>query len=377
MIRLTEGVGALRSLLPPHRETTAWHAALTDEIAHHLSPEHAVLLAWPERDGTGVAWLADGIVKTPYAELPAAESHALNTAVGAILSDIRRLAESGVAPAVREAWPALREIPDLGHLFAVDGRPVLAAWGHAGTGAPGRFARLDDGVPWRPKPRPPWARYGKALCAITVLALLAEILLPRAASWFIGQPVACTILPGQLDTLRGQTQLDDRGQGLRAVLAALTEEVGRRQLMCPIAEQPQPTPASQEADLSQDRWDQRDLSMFEGCWNLYTSLTISNHARTTSSKARTWRMCFDRHGFGQQSLLLEDGRSCEGSLAVAFDQGSTLRVTESEGCHGPTLQMNRAVSLCRRLSEGEAQCNGHNLDDAGAEGSSFTGRFRR
>jgi hypothetical protein len=298
--------------------------------------------------------------------------------VGAILSDIRRLAESGVAPAVREAWPALREIPDLGHLFAVDGRPVLAAWGHAGTAVPGRFGRLDDGVPWRAKPRPPWGHYGKALCAITVLALLAGLLLPRTASWFIGQPAACTILPGQLDTLRGQMELDDRGQELRTVLATLTEEAGRRQLLCPIAAPPQPAaaPIPQHADLPQDRWDRRDLSMFEGCWNLFTSITVQNDARTTSSEARTWRMCFDGHGIGHQSLVLEDGRSCEGPLGAAFDQGNALRVTEDVPCMGPKLQMSRSERLCRRLSEAEAQCDGRTLNGARA-GNQYSGRFRR
>ena len=151
MIRLLHAApGDLRSLLPPGRDLAAWHAALSDEIARHLSPAHALLLARPDRAEGGTAWVAEGLARSRYADLPAEERRALGLATGAILSDIRRLAESGAAPAVREAWPALREIPDMGHLFAVDGRPVLAAWGHAGEGgASGRLARLDDGVPWR------------------------------------------------------------------------------------------------------------------------------------------------------------------------------------------------------------------------------------
>ena len=242
MIRpLHAAPGELRSLLPPGRDVAAWHAALSEEIARHLSPAHALLLARPERAEGGTAWVADGAARSRYADLPADGRRALAAATGAILSDIRRLAESGAAPAVRDAWPALREIPDMGHLFAVDGRPVLAAWGHAGGGgASGRLARLDDGVPWRAAPRAPWGRYGAALVALAALALAAGLLLPWASPWLVDPPAACAIVPGQLDAMRGQMELEGRGQELRTLLATLTEETGRRQLQCPIPAAPPP-----------------------------------------------------------------------------------------------------------------------------------------
>ena len=148
MIRLLEArTGTLRPLLPPGRNLGAWHAALVAELAR-LSPAHAAILAQPVPTPGGTAWETPGQGRIAYADLSAENRRALDQALGAILSDIRRLAESGTAPSVREAWPALREVPDMGHVFAVDGRPVLAAWGHASTGAPGRLARLDDGIAW-------------------------------------------------------------------------------------------------------------------------------------------------------------------------------------------------------------------------------------
>ncbi len=387
MIRLVEAAsGTLRSLLPPGQNTASWHAALAAEIAHHLSPAHAGMLARPEPTAGGMAWLAEGAARSRYADLPAAGRRALDVAAGAILSDIRRLAESGAAPTVREAWPALIEIPDMGHLFAVDGRPVLAAWGHAGAGASGRLARLDDGVPWRAAPRVPWSRYGAAFGVLAGLALAAGLLLPMASHWlrssapsgFVEQPAACAIVPGQLDTLRGQMELDGRGQELRTLLATLTEEVGRAQLLCPVAVLPPPAPVPlpapvppPRADLPRDQWDQQDLTMLAGCWHLSTAIQTRDD-RGVGSPIKTWRMCFDGAGRGNQETTLQDGRHCSGPLDAVFTGVGLLRVTHTQPCSGPGLTMSQAILQCHRLSDAEAQCDGRNPD-----GTTFGGAFKR
>src|SRR6185312_3014079 len=121
--------GSIRSLLPQGRDAAAWHPALASEIAAHLSPSHAAILAVPVPGRDGIVWQADAREARRYAELASPDREALMRAVRVILSDIRRLAESDAAPSVAQCWPALREIPDLGMLFAADGRPVLAAWG--------------------------------------------------------------------------------------------------------------------------------------------------------------------------------------------------------------------------------------------------------
>ncbi|MCO6417499.1 hypothetical protein JYK14_15210, partial [Siccirubricoccus sp. KC 17139] len=120
---------AIRPLLPA-RPAAEWHAALTAEITAGLGAAHAAVLAAPVEEGEEIAWCAAGTRSKAFAELPLADRRALTEALGAILSDIRRLGESGAAPNVAAAWPALREVPDLEAVFAVDGRPVLAAWAH-------------------------------------------------------------------------------------------------------------------------------------------------------------------------------------------------------------------------------------------------------
>ena len=399
MIRLIEAqAGSLRRVLPAGRELGAWHAALVAEISAHLSPLHAALLARPEAVAGGMVWVAEGQSRVRYAELPQEGRRALDAAMGAILSDIRRLAESGVAPAVREAWPALREVPDAGHVFAVDGRRVGAAWGLVGQGVgaqvgSGRLSRLDDGVAWRAAPRPAWARYGMALGVLALLALATGLLLPLAYGVFVPMVAQCTIVPGQLEALRGGAALQDRGAALQTLLASLTEEVGRRQLLCPLptvasptvpvpvpvpvpAQVPPPPPPAPRADLPQERWDRGDLTMLEGCWNLTSDITVSSADGLHSTKVRTWQMCFDGHGSGQQTMALEDGRRCAGALLAAFDRGDVLRVTEPQNCNGAELHMNRSQRLCRRSSDTEAVCQG-TTTEGGAAGHGYSGRFRR
>src|SRR5689334_9046834 len=152
--------GSIRSLLPDGRDAVSWYPALTSEIASHLSPAHAAILARPVSGRDGIVWQADAVQARRYAELSAPDRDALMRAVRVILSDIRRLAESGAAPSVARCWPALREIPDLGLLFAADGRPMLAGWGavpQSVTTPRGLLIEADDRRPWRPKPRIPWA----------------------------------------------------------------------------------------------------------------------------------------------------------------------------------------------------------------------------
>ena len=389
MIRLLDGSTPLRSVLPAGQSVAAWHAALVAEIAAGLSPAHAVLLARPEQTGATLSWWAEGTNATRYGDLPEAARRQLDAALGAILSDIRRLAESGTAPVVRAAWPALRELPDMGHLWAVDGRPVLAGWGHldaaSPVGAANRLHRLDDGVAWRAPPAWPWQPYAAALLLLAVLAGAAGLLLPLAATWFTAAPASCAVPPEQLEAMRRQAAEDSRGAELRTLLASLTDEIGRRQLQCPVPvappppaaapRPPQPPAPPPRADLPQERWDRRDLSMLEGCWTLNSSMTVTNEGTGRVSPIASWQQCFDGQGSGRQTLVLQDGRRCEGPLSAAFAPDDQLRVTEPQACRG-TVNISPSLRTCRRSSDTEAVCEGHNVSGPRA-GILYTGRFRR
>ena len=375
MIRLLEQRdGAAPSVLPPGRDPASWHQALTAEIAAHLTPAHAALLAAPSRDETGIAWSAPGTAMRRYAELEAVDRDRLRAAVAAILSDIRRLAQSGAAPAVAAAWPAIRTIPDLTHLFAVDGRPVLAGWGFsARAGGAGPLAALDDGIAWRARPRVAWPVYAATLAALAAFALFAGLLLASLAGLIMPSSAVCRAAPGQLALLAEQSREAARGDTLKLELAQLQEDHGTRALQCPIPRQtiappapPQPAPPpprpAPRADLPQDRWNQHDLGMLKGCWNNYTHMMLQETLTGQPMPVKTWLFCFDGQGHGRQTITLEDGRRCENELSATFNQDNSLRMVDAGKCPFPRAPLFRGQLTCKRESDAQATCMRRDLE---------------
>jgi len=234
----------LRPLLPPGA-----FATLQAEAAR-LSPSHAALFAEPVPEEGGIAWVAAGARMARYADLDAASRAALTAEAGRILSDLRREAERQAATgggALVTLWPSLAEIPSFDMVFAVDGRPVLAAWGHVAAAAPGPLgllARFDDGIAWAAPPRRPWGVWVATLAALALLALVAGLLGPLFAWRFLAPPeAACTAAEGDVAALTRLVEVERGERDLRTELARLEEELGRRRLACPLPRAPEPPPA--------------------------------------------------------------------------------------------------------------------------------------
>lgn len=365
---------ALRPLLPQPGDPASWHAAMTAEIVQHLTPAHAALLAAPVRGAAGWAWRAAGEEKRGFTDFAAADRRALTNSIGVILSDIRRLGESGRAPAVAACWPALREVPDWRYVFAVDGRPVLAAWGHGSAdGSGGLLARLDDDVAWRAPPRLAWPVYAATLGAVALLALAVGLLLPVLGGALLPGPPACVAAPGQLDLLGAQNAATARGNELKQLLAVLDDDIGRRQLQCPIRTVPPPP----HVDLPQDRWNQRDLSMLQGCWHNTTDLHLEDVVTAEPWPIREWRMCYDRAGAGRQTIFWRDGRSCTGRTRAAFDNDGHVTLTDVERCTGSGRDVRTGVFVCERISDSEAKCTRTPTEGPDPESRRETGLFVR
>jgi len=234
----------LRPLLPVSPEEA--HAVIAAAAAR-LSPAHAALFARPVAAEGATAWEAPGARMARYADLDAASRAALTAEAGRLLSDLRREAEREAAAGggrLAALWPALAEIPSFDLLFAVDGRPVLAAWGHVGAAAPGPLGllvRFDDGRPWAPPPRRPWGVWGATLAALALLALLAGLFAPLIAWRLLTPPeAACVAAEGDLAALERMVEAERGERDLRAELARLEEELGRRRLACPLPRAPEP-----------------------------------------------------------------------------------------------------------------------------------------
>jgi hypothetical protein len=391
----------LRRLLPERHDPAEWHARLIGEISAYLSPAHAAVFAAPRLMSDGIAWETPAAETRRFAELTPADRGALGDALGVILSRIRRLAESGKTPAVAACWPALREIPDLSMVFACDGAPVIAGWGHVSAGASqpsGLLARYDDGVPWRPPPRPPWPLYGGAIAGLIVLALLAGLLLPLARARVFGTVAECTIDPNSRTLLADTAREQARHANLQSELAALIEERGRRRMDCTLAQLPPPPrpvpppppatpPASQPAPtapqartqpaaLDRQRWDQHDLAMLEGCWHRYTNMVTKVIATGEVEPVTEWKICFDRAGRGHQSIVWSNGQRCQNPLRAEFRPDNTVHIRDLERCRGPGFFFVRGEATCHQVSETEASCPRTELEGPDA-GHVVSGEFRR
>jgi hypothetical protein len=236
----------LRCLLPMPPDQA--FAVLGTE-ASRISPAHAALFAQPVPEDGAVVWAAPGARMARYADLDAASRAALTAEAGRILSDLRREAERQAATAggaLAWLWPAIAEIPSFDMVFAVDGRPVLAGWGHVGAAAPGPLgllARFDDGVAWQPPPRRPWGIWVATLATLALLALLAGLVGPLVAWRFLTPPqAACVAAQGDLEALARLVEAERGERDLRTELARLEEELGRRRLACPLPRAAQPPP---------------------------------------------------------------------------------------------------------------------------------------
>jgi hypothetical protein len=378
---------SLRRLLPDQHDLPGWHAALVAEIANHLSPAHAAVLAVPSQAEGRLRWTVSGNRARGFADLPVQDRQALTRALGSILSDIRRLAESGAAPTVAAAWPMLSEVPELGQFWAVDGRPVLSAWGFAPGAASqpaGLLARYDDGIRWTAEPRPPWGTWAAAAGTLAALALVAGLLLPPLGARLFPPLAQCRADPAGLALLMDANAVSSRQLQLETELALLQQEAGRRRMLCalPGASDPAaaPTPPAAappppRAELPQQRWEQGDLAMLEGCWRRISNMTTREIATGRVLDVAEWSMCFDRVGTGRQTLVLTSGERCEGPLRASFAQNRML-INEPAECTGPTRTLTLGRYSCERQSDTVADCERTELSGP-TPGRSTPGRFTR
>jgi hypothetical protein len=254
---------------------------------------------------------------------------------------------------------------------------VLAAWGHGGAeGSAGLLARLDDGVPWCPPARLPWSVYAASLAAVALLALAVGLLLPAFGGLLPGPP-ACMAAPGQLDLLAAQNHAADRGDELRQLLAVLDDEIGRRQLQCPIRNAAGPAVPPPRADLPQENWNRHDLAMLEGCWRNITHLETHDASTGALRDVRQWQLCFDRSGNGRQTLVWTDGVTCQGPMRATFSDDSHLVLTDSARCTAASRRFLYGGRFeCERISDSEATCIRIETEGPGI-GTRQSGRFMR
>jgi hypothetical protein len=375
--------------LPSGVSHGAAHAALLSLLAE-AAPEAMDLFAIPQEEKSGIAFLCPPGRLARADDLDPRGREALQRELGRLASALRRAASARAAEDPRRSGDlpvlvaAALEVPSFEQVFALSrdggpGRPLLAGWGMtlAGAGArQGLITRYDDGRPATIRRRLQPALIGAAAAVIALLGVGAATALPWVAARVQADAPSCQASPGSLDALGDLLREQEREQALRARLAELESTQGARRLACPLPPAPTPVqlpapPQQQQAALPQERWQNRDVGVFEGCWNLRSDASMRWSATGQVEKIVSWRICFDRSGQGSQTITLDSGRRCEQPTRVAFDPDGTARITEVGRCtYSANASKFRAEHMCKRVSDREASCETREVEGQ-ARGTTF------
>lgn len=195
------------------------------------------------------------------------------------------------------------------------------------------------------------------LGALVGLAVLAALLSPVWRPWFAPAAQLCRVNPGDLETLRVLQEAEQQGQALSVELARLRGELGTGRAACPLPAAPQGEARAQPAALPEDRWQQRDIAMMEGCWKRETEMRTQEQGTGRVLGVRRWETCFDRNGVGRQTVEWDDGLACTGPVRARFLPDGRLGIEDTARCTTQGRALFEARYQCRRVDDGLAMCD--------------------
>jgi hypothetical protein len=240
------------------------------------------------------------------------------------------------------------------------------------------------------------------LVVAVVVVLAASRLLPACAvagvAWLQACPPADdTAAPGRPAALAAErARLEAEIEGLQRRVAALPDctvvaEAPLPEPSPPVAaappeivptprparRPPPPPPPQQPArDIEEERWNNRDISLLEGCWDLesnFETVEAGNRRYPVSS----WQMCFDAQGNGEQNFVaFRERKPCAGPVRGAFQPAGQMSIdfVRDARCR-PQGTIVRRNSTCVLTPDGRAQCTSIRASDRLRQ--TFTLRRRR
>lgn len=119
-----------------------------------------------------------------------------------------------------------------------------------------------------------------------------------------------------------------------------------------------PPGQASEPDIREEDWNNRDVSLLEGCWSLVSDYRIRDEDTGVLHPVDNWRMCFDDSGAGTQTLVFEDGSVCESNRVRAeFNQNGDLVIGDNEDlvCSDRYIIYERDMT-CVLIQDGSASC---------------------
>jgi hypothetical protein len=393
-------------------------------VGRRLDERHFHLLAEPQPHQLGgrIDWYSElqGPVRA-LPDLPEAERDAARADIDSLLADIDRLGqelEAGPTEDGRLAGRSLRlaaKRPSDDYLFLVGDQPVVVCWGYdtqaAGAVLPPAFlpGAAAGAPPVAPSPPALAASAGPAVLVrerfpwlFWLLAGLLAIAVLLLASWLLRQcmpvppdmrvtqlppeppPPAPPVPPDPTIGLRGDLDAARDTEGnLKATLAALREEFGKRHAQCkapepppapvkpPAAERkpdppskpepkpkvaerkPQPPPRPPDDRMRMPTAPTNDYSFLKGCWRT----DVFKHGPRIPPGYATY--CFDGNGRGTMEFRFQNGTTCRAPATARFS-GNTLRVVDADSTCSPRGTWAQDRLDCTAGADGVAYCRGEN-----------------
>ena len=164
---------------------------------------------------------------------------------------------------------------------------------------------------------------------VASLALFAMLLPACAAKSLLGEysPWECNRIEPRPARVALETETE-RGRYLEDEIRRLERELIARANNCPV--QPPvtpPRPTEQPEDdqtFDRDRWEDRDITMLDGCWILDSDYSVRNIETNVVTSVKSWKVCFDNAGGGNQELELTDGKVCKSDVTAEFSDDGKL-----------------------------------------------------
>ncbi len=120
---------------------------------------------------------------------------------------------------------------------------------------------------------------------------------------------------------------------------------------------PPPAPPQPPRDIAQDRWEEQDISLLEGCWDLDSNFETVEPGNVRYP-VRSWSMCFDANGRGRQEFrAFRTQVHCSGGVRGAFQRSGNLDISFTEDARCATGgQVARRQATCTLRADGRAAC---------------------
>lgn len=205
---------------------------------------------------------------------------------------------------------------------------------------------------------------------ISVLALML-VLAVLVSGWLLLG--ACGVRLPLIGTLPGgctpQAVLDrrdrlDRAQAANVDLAAQIAGLERElALMHCVADPPPPPPPPPPPEpetpsgLDPDAFDDGDIAVMEGCWELSSRYNVRDIRTGKITSFRHWQICFDARGNGREVMRATDGTRCQGQLRGQLSGGRlSMREPGNLQCDNGSEIFRRDIT-CGLDARGNANCD--------------------